>query len=217
MLHKIIRKAIMAIMLKLFFPAGDVIRDNKSWLFMAAGIFFCGVLLLALAPPVFGQVGGESVQLPFEELEGMLSLILEAAFPINAILIFLNNFLSMAQMLLLGVVAGISPLFTLGLNGALVGMIMAASAAEGLPVGAIVVLGILPHGFFELFAFFLCGAMGLKFGYHLFFPLAGKNRLASYRYIWKEAISLLPLVVILLAAAAVIEVLITPRLLALVL
>lgn len=184
---------------------------------MAAGIFFCGVLLLALSAPAFSQVGGEVGQLPLEELDGMLSLILEAAFPINAILIFLNNFLSMAQMLLLGVLAGISPLFTLALNGALVGMVMAASAAEGLPVGAIVVLGILPHGIFELFAFFLCGAMGLKFGYHLFFPLPGKNRLASYRHIWKETISVLPLVVILLAAAAVIEVLLTPRLLALVL
>ena len=120
----------------------------------------------------------------------------------------------MAQMLLLGVIAGISPLFTLGLNGAMVGIILALTAGEGLPLHQVILFGIMPHGVFELFAFFLCGAMGLKFGYHcVASPLPGKTRMESFRYIWKEVISVLPLIVILLLAAAFIEMLVTPKLL----
>ncbi len=119
-------------------------------------------------------------------------------------------------MLLLGAVAGITPLLTLVLNGAIIGVIAFQAAEAGIPLLPLLILGIAPHGIFELFAFFLCGALGLKFGYHsVASPLPGKTRLESFKYIWKEAISVLPLVTILLMVAALVEIMVTPRLLGL--
>ena len=109
---------------------------------------------------------------------------------IAALIIFINNYISLAQMLFFGAIAGISPLFTLALNGALLGMTAAAATAGGIALIPLLALGILPHGIFELPAFILCGALGLKFGYHcVASPLPGKNRLQSFKYIWKETIS----------------------------
>lgn len=198
----------------LFFPPRRVIRENKSWVMMAASIFLICTVIFYQTTAVAGPGTGQALEMQMEQLEGFFTFILETNPLIGALLVFMNNFLSMAQMLLLGVVAGISPLLTLGVNGALVGAMLALAAGEGLALLPVVLLGILPHGIFELSAFFLCGAIGLKFGYHcIASPLPGMNRMQSYRYIWKEAISLMPLVVTLLLAAAFIEMLVTPHLL----
>ncbi len=201
-------------MFRLFFPAGQVIRENRSWIIMAACIFLaCSVFFYFT--PAFSEPAAEPViDEQLELLEGLLSLIMDTAPPVGIALIFMNNFLSMVQMLLLGFLAGISPLITLGVNGALVGALLSFSAQEGVPLLRMIAFGLLPHGIFELYAFFLCAAIGLKFGFHcVASPLPGKTRGQSFRYIWKEAISILPLVVLLLIAAAAIEILITPRLL----
>ena len=200
-------------MFKLFFPVKQVIRENRSWIFMAAAIFtICAVIFyysIASAQPVTE----DPLENPLNQLQEIFSFIMGTKPVVSTLLIFMNNYLSMAQMLFFGVAAGISPLITLGLNGALVGMLLSLTVQEGIPLLPMLILGILPHGIFELFAFFLCGAIGLKFGYHcIASPLPGKTRLESYRYIWKEAISVLPLIVLLLIAAAFIEIMITPRL-----
>lgn len=200
-------------MFKLFFPVKQVIRDNRSWLIMAAAIFMiCAVIFyysIAFAQPVTE----DPLEGSLSQLQEIFSFIMGTKPLVSTLLIFMNNYLSMAQMLLFGVVAGISPLITLGLNGALVGMLLSLAVQEGIPLLPMLIFGILPHGIFELFAFFLCGAIGLKFGYHcIASPLPGKTRLESYRYIWKEAISVLPLVLLLMIAAAFIEIMITPRL-----
>jgi len=201
---------------RLFFPVNQVINNNRSWFFMAIAIFL-GSTLAFYFTPVFSEPAADpAADLQLNQLESLLSIIMEASPLIGIALVFMNNFLSMAQMLLLGFLAGISPLITLGINGALVGTLLSLSAQDGVPLVFIIFFGLLPHGIFELFAFFLCGAIGLKFGYHcVASPLPGKTRSMSFRYIWKEAISILPLVVALLIMAAAIEILITPRLLAL--
>ncbi len=201
-------------MFTIFFPAKDVIRNNRSWLFLAASVFLICSVLFSFAVPAANPADEQVFNGQFDQLMGMFDFIMDAHPVISALLIFMNNFLSMVQMLLLGVIAGISPLLTLGLNGALVGVILSLTADQGIPLLAVIVFGILPHGIFELFAFFLCGALGLKFGYHcVASPLPGMTRLQSFRYIWKEAISILPLTVLLLLLAAFIEIMVTQHLL----
>jgi stage II sporulation protein M len=200
-------------MLTLFFPAKQVISDNRSWLVLATAIFMiCAVafyLGTAYSEPVDDQVMDSQLGM----LQELFAFLIEAKPLVSALLVFMNNFLSMAQMLILGVLAGISPLFTLGINGALVGVLLSLSVQEGIPLLPLIMLGIMPHGIFELFAFFLCGAIGLKFGYHcVASPLPGINRVESFRYIWKEAISILPLVITLLIISAFVEMFITSRL-----
>ncbi len=203
-------------MLTLFKPAGQVIRQNRSWLYMAtiifllSGIFFFAVSGTPREP--LDQITGAQL----EQLQELFSTILEKSPAAGIVLLFLNNFITVAQMLLLGAVAGITPLLTLVLNGAIIGVIAFQAAEAGIPLLPLLILGIAPHGIFELFAFFLCGALGLKFGYHsVASPLPGKTRLESFKYIWKEAISVLPLVTILLMVAALVEIMVTPRLLGL--
>jgi stage II sporulation protein M len=200
-------------MLTLFFPAKEVIRDNRSWLVLATAIFMiCAVAFYmgtAYSEPVDDQVMDSQLGM----LQELFAFLIEAKPLVSALLVFMNNFLSMAQMLLLGVLAGISPLFTLGINGALVGVLLSLAVQEGASLLPLIMLGIMPHGIFELFAFFLCGAIGLKFGYHcVASPLPGINRIESFRYIWKEAISVLPLVITLLIISAFVEMFITSRL-----
>ncbi len=201
-------------MFRLFFPVEVVIKNNRTWIFMAASVFLAAALLFYFSTYTNPQLAKEAAGGQIDQLEELFSTILGTHPIIGAIMVFMNNFLSMAQMLLLGFLAGISPLVTLGLNGSLVGSLLAFTTQEGIPLLPSVMFGLMPHGIFELFAFFLCGAIGLKFGYHCVAqPLPGKNRLESFRYIWKEAISILPLVVLLLLIAAFVEILITPHLL----
>ena len=201
----------------LFAPAVRVVRENRGWLVIAAAIFILSAVFFYRSVSVGGEPMGQLTEAQLEQLWELVRVIMEASPLFAVMLVFVNNLITVAQMLLLGVLAGISPLLTISLNGAVVGITLSLAAGEGVPLLPLLVLGILPHGIFELFAFFLCGALGLKFGYHcVASPLPGKNRLQSFRYIWKEALSVLPLVVVLLLVAALVEILVTPHLLGLI-
>lgn len=197
-------------------PAARVLKHNRSWLLLAVLIFTAGGIYSCYTGITSGG-GAPLAGAGLEELQVLFDLILGSNPVIAVMLLFMFNFITLAQMILLGVFAGVSPLFTLFLNGRMLGTLAIAAAGEGLPLLPLFFLGILPHGIFELPAFFICGAMGLKFGYHcVAFPLPGKTRLQSLKYIWKETISVLPPAVLLLLAAALVEVMVTPRLLGLV-
>ncbi len=198
----------------LLMPVKELLRQNRNWMILAAAFFAAGSLYAYLSPafqaaPLPG-LGGQ-----FEELEQLFRVFLDNPPLITCLLVFMNNFVAMVQMLFLGVLAGLSPLATLFLNGYLLGAVAATFKAGGGPVCLMLLTGILPHGIFELFALFLCGAFGLKFGYHcIAAPLPGKTRRQSFREIWKEVVSVIPLVVILLLAAAAIEIFVTAPLVA---
>lgn len=185
-----------------------VIIDNRIWLMLAA------ILFLVSSVAVY-TVGLTQAVIPPEAFSGLDKLVerIMGMPPFAAALfVFANNLISMVQMLVLGFAAGLSPILTLALNGGLVGALVAMTADEGqgLPVIRLVAVTILPHGIFELSAFFLCGGLGLKFGYHCTVsPLSGRTRMQSFKYIWKEAWTILPLVTLLLFVAAFVEIYIT--------
>lgn len=196
----------------LLMPVKDVLRRNRSWLIMAVLIFVSGILYSALGAAFEAELPAHTEE-QFSELEQLFEFILDNPPLITASLVFTKNFAATVQMLILGVFAGISPLATLFLNGYLLGVTAATIKIAGGNVAGALILGVLPHGIFELSAFFLCGALGLKLGYHsIAAPLPGKTRLESFKYIWKEAVSVIPLVTALLLGAALIEIFLTARL-----
>lgn len=198
----------------LLMPVKDLLKKNRNWLIMAAAIFAAGFFFAYLSP-LFQGNSLPGLEGQFEELEQLFKVFLDNPPLITALLVFMNNFVAMVQMLFLGVFAGLSPLATLFLNGYMLGAVAAVFKAEGGPVLQMLVSGILPHGLFELFALFLCGALGLKLGYHcIAAPLPGMNRRQSFKHIWKEIVSLIPLIVTLLLAAALIEIFVTAHLVA---
>ena len=196
----------------LLIPVKDVLRRNRNWLILAAVIFAAGAFYAGLGATFQAELPAD-MENQFVELEQLFEIILNNPPLITASLVFTKNFAAMIQMLFFGALAGISPLATLFLNGYLLGVVAAAVKAGGGSVAGAIILGILPHGIFELSAFFLCGALGLKMGYHcIAAPLPGKTRLQSFKYIWKEVVSVIPLVTILLLGAALIEIFVTSRL-----
>lgn len=199
-------------MFSLLMPAKDIFRRNRNWLILAFSIFLAGSLLSY--PGLLLQGGSlPGVDSQLGELQKLVDLIMDSPPIISSMMIFLNNMITVVQMLFLGVIAGISPLATLFLNGYILGITAASCQAAGYSVPAMILLGILPHGLFELSAVFTCAALGLKLGYHCTIsPLPDQTRLQSFKYIWKEIISIIPLVVLLLFCAALIEIFITPHL-----
>lgn len=184
----------------------DVLYKNRFWTAAALALFLAsGAAMFIMPPAVSGGIIGGSMEAMERLAEGIMSLP-----PLGAALfVFLNNFVVMLQMVVLGAVAGISPMITLGINGALVGT-MAAMTARGDLTILFLVVGTLPHGIFELPAFLICGGMGLKLGYHCTLsPLPGYSRFGSFRLIWREIFVLLPLVAALLLVAAFVELFVT--------
>jgi stage II sporulation protein M len=194
-----------------------IISQNLNWVILALLFFLFGVITAVF---VFGNEGfflAELTEVQKSILHEMAELIFQGFFLRGILLLFLNNLFASLQMMLLGIVLGIPSLLGLFTNGALLGSMITILSREGQPVLPFVVLGILPHGIFELPAFFISAAFGLKLGFHLIFPLPQKKRRESLAFIWKEYWSLFPLILNLLILAAIVEVVITPLLLGLVL
>ena len=197
-------------------PLKEFLKQNKNWIIIALIIFLAGMAFSGL--PTYAGTGR---QINLEQLLGPQSgdladivKTLQDLPPLAMVfMILINNLISVAQMLLLNFLTNLSPLFTLFVNGALMGAIAGTIAREGQPLLLFFFLGILPHGIFELPAFFICGALGLKFGYHcIASPLPGMSRKQSFFHIWKESASLFRLIISLLALGALVEVYISKAL-----
>ncbi len=191
----------------------SAILQNNSWIFLAAFFFFLGIAfsLFPMGDNQFFFSGLTDSQQ--QMLQEMAEHILSSPPLVGIVLLFLNNLFASVYIVLLGVIFGLPPLMGLFTNGAFLGTVITNLGFKGASALAFFSLGVLPHGIFELSAFFLAAAFGLKLGYHTIFPLPEKKRGESIIFIWKEFWTVLPLVLILLIIAAAIEILITPLLL----
>ncbi|HHU75778.1 MAG TPA: stage II sporulation protein M [Firmicutes bacterium] len=189
--------------------------QNSSWIILAAFFFILGIVfsLLPLGDNELFFSGLTASQQ--QVLQEIAELIINSPPLAGIVLLFLNNLFASMYIVFLGIILGIPPLLGLFTNGAFLGTILTSLELGGINTLAFFSLGVLPHGVFELAAFFLSAAFGLKLGFHAIFPLPGKKRGEGIIFIWKEFWSVLPLILVLLAFAAAIEILITPRLLSL--
>ncbi len=116
-------------------------------------------------------------------------------FMVFFVVIFLNNAFTCFLDIILGPLLGVFPLFSVILNGGLIGWF---AQKEGL----IVFLAIVPHGIFEIPAFLLSAAIGLKLGREV---LKGKEERHLKDELLKGLRAYLILVLLLLFIAALIE------------
>ncbi len=116
-------------------------------------------------------------------------------FMVFFVVIFLNNAFTCFLDIILGPLLGVFPLFSLILNGGLIGWF---AQKEGL----IVFLAIVPHGIFEIPAFLLSAAIGLKLGREV---LKRKEERHLKDELLKGLRAYLILVLLLLFIAALIE------------
>jgi stage II sporulation protein M len=190
----------------------DFGKENSSWLFLACGFFVAGYLVAVTAlrnnPLAF--------RLIMEQLERLMELgdSIYSSHPLRGIyLVLMNNTVATFSIILFSFILGLPPLFSLFGNGTLMGVVSILMRDQGISFPAFFFLGILPHGILELPAFFISASLGLKIGYHVVFPLPGESRLNSLKILWQEVKRMAPVIFLLLAAAACIEVLVTPLLL----
>lgn len=131
--------------------------------------------------------------------------------------ILMNNVLVSVFMVYSGVMLGIIPLYSLLSNG----LIMGYLAHQNVPDkgwGSFL-LAVLPHGIIELPAFILACAFGIKFGaimlksfFFLFSPTRRAANNAAFINMLKVSVPLVIIVALLLIAAALIESMVTLRL-----
>ena len=108
------------------------------------------------------------------------------------------------------------PVFSLALNGAVIGAVLALSGAMGMQTGQMVLLGLLPHGIFEIPAIMLGVAMGLYLCRQMNGTLRKRPGTPKIEAVLPHLCRVAVFgVVPLLAAAAVIETFVTPLLLGL--
>lgn len=129
----------------------------------------------------------------------------------SAILVFLNNFTVALLMFILGITVFL-PSIIVFLNGAVAGVVVAFAEGRGISL-ALALLSMIPHGIFELTAFFLSASYGTMLGIAFWKRIFGKGgdlfslavRMPLY----------IAIAAFLLIAAAFVEVFVSPLIFAL--
>ncbi|MBZ1356414.1 MAG: stage II sporulation protein M [Candidatus Nealsonbacteria bacterium] len=120
------------------------------------------------------------------------------------IFIFLNNSIKVFISIISGIAFGIFPALFLVINGFLLGVIFYS-------YGAITLIGVLPHGIFELAGVFLGSGMGLYLGHMAF--LGKKRKVKLEGELMASCKLFLSIILPLLLLGAIIETYFTPLLL----
>jgi stage II sporulation protein M len=189
-----------------------IVRQNQSWLILATSFFLGGFILMFFGlrqnPDLLSMLQETSLPLLQELSEQVFG-----GHPLRGVaILFLNNLRASLQVILMGLLLGIAPLLSAIGNGAILGMVSFGLAQEGIAPLPYLLAGILPHGILELPAFLLSVAFGLKLGYHVIFPMPGLRRKETLSHIFREISGALPVLFVMLVAAAFIEVFVTPAL-----
>jgi len=185
----------------------EIIRHNCKY------VIFAGVLLFVGA--VIGGILGDQLYGFIEEqlnkIQDLGDKITANGNPLYASwVIFWNNLQAALMFIILGSFFGILPIFGLLINGVLIGVVLSMVGDTALSSIMLFIVGVLPHGIFEIPAILIAGGFGLKLGTVWLKPIAGMNRWESFKYTWTEVLNIIVFIVILLGVAALVEGLITP-------
>lgn len=186
----------------------------KRYLLAASLLFILGTALgvyLAVAQP---ELIANAMALVFEHLEDLGRDIFDAPQPSGIMRLFTHNLRAFLLMAVLGLALGVYPAFGLLVNGVVIGVAAVLMHAQ---TGSLTVFlaGVLPHGVLEIPAIILGAALGLRLGLGPLFARHGERSWQGYRTELTDAAKVLLFGAALLFLAAIIEVSITPNIMAL--
>ena len=196
------------------FPAA--VRDSWRYWLLATAFFVLGLLFAGFyvadeperlqeimpgmsaegfADGIFPEDNGGYVNIEWDHA------LMSAIITTNNITVAFNAFV-------LGVFGGLGTIFILVYNGLIVGGLFGYLRQAGADMLVVYSL-ILPHGVLELAAIFLCGGCGLMLGKGLLMPgeYSRKHSLIKHG---KQAVNLIPGIVVILVVAGIIEGFFTP-------
>lgn len=112
------------------------------------------------------------------------------------IVIFLNNAIKAALVIVFGAFFGLFPIFFLTINGLIIGFVIKLASSGNMSVSAsgweIVLKTLVPHGILEIPALIIAGAYGLRLGKLLFSTLGAllfnQNKLDTIGRSYKETL-----------------------------
>lgn len=193
--------------------AGWVEHRRSTW--FAIGLFAFGMviggLLLALGVDLF-EFFFEMLEEEFEELVPDDPEADEPAqLEFTATFFILNNSVPFLMSIVGALSVGVLTVFILLVNGVIVGNLGAGMA--GLIGIDYVVLGLAPHGIFELSAIFLAAGVGFRIVYRFGERVAGRRETFFTRAYLIQTAALVVFAWLLLVLAAFVEAYVTPELL----
>jgi len=169
-----------------------------------------GAATALFAVSLLGGLAMAAAGVDLLELLGIQNLeeLLPEDFELTAWFVFANN-ARVYLLLVLGAVSlGLGTVFVLAFNGVLVGWVVGIAAPQ-IGVGPVLAL-LVPHGIFELPAFWLAGGVGLRLVHLAVNYLRGRRDHFLSRPEWRRTGLLVLVGLVLVAVASVVEVYVTP-------
>ena len=193
----------------------ELLKRNKGFILVGVILFVIGGIAgytVYLNNPDLANLEGSSI---FSGLEQKISFFQNLNILGKIIFIFLNNLLVALISVFLGAILGLFPIFIALMNGFVVG-IVAGKVLESNGIGYLLV-GLVPHGIFEIPAILIAIGLGLKFGYLIISTiisiLLGKpTKDNEFKLFIRELKPAFKIILILLCIGAFVEILITPLL-----
>jgi len=193
----------------------ELLKRNKNFILVGVILFVIGCIagyIVYLNDPGLGNLEGSSI---FSGLEQKISFFQSLNILGKILFIFLNNLLVALISIFLGAILGLFPIFIALMNGFVVG-IVAGKVLESNGIGYLLV-GLVPHGIFEIPAILISIGLGLKFGYlivnTIISILLGKpTKDNEFKLFFRELKPAFKIILILLCIGAFVEILITPLL-----
>ena len=185
-------------------------RSSGRWLMLVLVLFVASMVGGVVASWLNPVVHEDFLTRVGESLAPALAALREGQAPQAILLIFWRNVTITLLILGAGALVFLLPLGLLivGTNAYLLGVILALSDQ---PLGRLA-LAIVPHAIFELPALVIAAAWSVKMGITWMLPEAAGRRGDVWRATVQEGLWIAPLLILLLAIAAVVEVLVSGRL-----
>ncbi|MGE5528635.1 MAG: stage II sporulation protein M [Patescibacteria group bacterium] len=179
-------------------------RRARGYFWLGAAVFFAGIVLGALLPALSPGLTRGMLDLMAQKFGPILKQIGELG-PAGGVLVIFANNLRAALVTMAAGFTLILPAVALFLNGLLVGL----TAVRGRAALGGFLLTVLPHGVLELPALFLASALGWRMGAVFWREVLGRFRSGELRELLGDLKRLGPVLLALLAAASLIEILVS--------
>jgi len=189
----------------------NLIAGNKLWIKKTAvwAVFWSIVgALTFMVRPESASDFIEAIQRIFKDILGGKELTLDFS---SVWLIFRNNFEAALVVLFGGILLGLIPLASLGINFFILGYLLALFGTGNEQGLTIFLATVAPHGIVELPLFLLAAGFGLRLGWFWRLSILASNW-QKFRICLRDNIRLVPLLAVGFFLAAMLEIFVSGRL-----
>lgn len=191
-------------------------RENRKSLLLSLGVLVLGAVVGFLAKDLMQEI----MKAMLQQMSGVVDKVKYVNNPFYMFwLILKNNIFATISMISFGFLTlGVFSFFSLFINGALIGFLMATYASAGVNPWKMFAVGMLPHGIFEFPAILIACATGIRLGWFVMKWLGSlglpkeksRSTRESFHFYLKDLPLIVGTIVVLLIVAATVESLVTP-------